>query len=172
MNRAGQHAEHERKQHLDRRLLGLLLYMLAVGNTNVVGLGLEDAPIETPKVSAWINAMRKERSSGRSVRSSIASSDSARSAPMRTSPRKRPNSSLSGPGTEVTARTSAWSNPRPASTLIISRSTSAGRSLRILFWRASAARLRRASGRARAARRPLGTPATGTAWARERIRRR
>ncbi len=102
--------------------------------------------METPKRSAWISAIRKDRSSGTSVRASMASSDSVRSPPMRTSPRKRPNSSLSGPGNEVTALVEAWSKPRPASTLIISRSTNDGRSLRILSWRASARRFSEASG--------------------------
>ena len=89
-------------------------------------------PIETPKVSACRMASTNERTSGTSVRPSRARMASARVAPARTSPSMRLNSSDSGPGTADTVRSSACSKPRPASTLMTSRSRMSGSLTRIL----------------------------------------
>ena len=87
-------------------------------------------PIETPKVSAWRMASTNERTSGTFVRCSSARIASARLAPARTSPSIRANSSESAPGTAEIVRSSACSKPRPASTLMVSRSRMSGSFMR------------------------------------------
>ena len=66
-------------------------------------------------------------------RSSMARIASARDAPERDSPSIRANSSDSGPGTDPITRSSACSNPSPASTEIVSRSSTSGSDRRIPF---------------------------------------
>ena len=105
-------------------------------------------PIDTPKVSAWRMASTNERSSGTLVRCSMARMASERLAPARTSPSIRANSSESGPGTAAMVRSRACSKPRPASTLMVSRSRMSGSLRCSSFWRSSTRRFSQASGRA------------------------
>ena len=103
-------------------------------------------PIETPNVSACRMASTNERTSGTLVRWSRARMASARLAPARTSPSIRENSSDSAPGTAEMVRSSACSKPRPASTLMVSRSRMSGSLTRRSCWRSSTRRLSMASG--------------------------
>ena len=99
-------------------------------------------PIDTPKVSAWRMASTNDRISGMLVRASRARMASARLEPARTSPSIRANSSVSGPGTAATVRSSACSKPRPASTLMTRRSMTSGSLVRMAYCRSSTWRLR------------------------------
>jgi hypothetical protein len=88
-------------------------------------------PMDTPNTSACFRARTKDRTSRTSVRASRAVRASARLEPARISPSMRANSSDNGPGTMVTARASACSKPRPASTLMVRRSSTSGSFLRM-----------------------------------------
>jgi hypothetical protein len=79
--------------------------------------------IDTPNRSAWTIASTNARSSSTSVRSPTCRKASARETPSWISWSRRPISSASGPGTLRITCAIAASNPRPASTLIVSRSS-------------------------------------------------
>ncbi len=124
-----------RKQHLDRRLLGRFLSALPPTHPHLVGLDAQDLADR----DAQLFGLDDRRSKGLHildpVRAAISRSASRRARPSLVSVSTRLNSFDSSVSHFSVTRCSAESKARPASTLIVSRSSASGSALTMFFLR-------------------------------------
>ena len=119
-----------RDQHQDRRLVGGLFSALPPADPHLVGLDAQDLTDQHAQLLGLDDRRDKCLDIIHAGASAISLSASRRERPSRVSVSARLNSSKSSLSHLSDTRVNARSNARPASTLIVSRSSASGSALR------------------------------------------